>query len=82
MRVGICIDGSEYSNAAIKYAQQHMQLFGKDPIFYLINVITPHSGLIIPEVSAFGAPRHDKRKSSKENKGYLLMRKSSQFMKN
>ena len=68
MRVGICIDGSEYSNAAIKYAQQHMQLFGKDPIFYLINVITPHSGLIIPEVSAFGAPAMTKEEFEREQR--------------
>ncbi len=65
---GICIDGSEYSNAAIKYAQQHMQLFGKDPIFYLINVITPHSGLIIPEVSAFGAPAMTKEEFEREQR--------------
>ncbi len=40
----------------------------KDPIFYLINVITPHSGLIIPEVSAFGAPAMTKEEFEREQR--------------
>ncbi len=67
-KIGICIDGSEYSNAAIKYVQDHLELFGRDPIFYLINVITPYSGLIIPEVSAFGGPAMTKEEFEREQR--------------
>lgn len=55
-KIGICLDGSSYGDAAVKYVEDNIHLFGTDPVIYLINVITPYSGLIIPQISSFGAP--------------------------
>lgn len=67
-QVGICVDGSPFSAAAVDYVQKHLQLFGERPCFHLINVITPHSGILMPQVSAFGAPAMTKEEFEHEQR--------------
>lgn len=56
MQVGVCLDGSEYSQSVMNYIIDNLPLFGKEPTFHLVNVVTPYSGILMPGVSAFGGP--------------------------
>lgn len=56
MNIGICLDGSSYSESVIQYVDHHLSLFGKKPKFFLINAVVAYSGLLLPGTSAFGAP--------------------------
>lgn len=67
-QVGICVDGSPYSVATVDYVQKHLQLFGENPCFHLINVVTPHSGILMPQVSSFGAPAMTKEEFEGEQR--------------
>ncbi len=54
-QAGICIDGSEYSEAAVDYVKNHLPLFGKDPVFHLINVIPSIDPAMAGDTSATGS---------------------------
>ena len=43
-------------------------MFAKDARFHLINVASPQNGLLIPEVSAFGAPALSSEEFEKEQR--------------
>lgn len=44
--VGICVDGSDYSRAAVQYAADHKELFGKNAEYHLIHVSGDYSDLM------------------------------------
>ncbi|MDO4936319.1 MAG: universal stress protein [Sutterellaceae bacterium] len=56
MRVGICVDGSKYGVAAVKYAIRHGELFGENAQFYLINVTSDYAGAIMPDMAGMALP--------------------------
>ena len=66
--VGVCLDGSEYSPAVLTFIKRRLPLFAKDARFHLINVASPQNGLLIPEVSAFGAPALSSEEFEKEQR--------------
>lgn len=66
--IGICIDGSEYSAAVLTFVRRRLPLFSADAKFHLINVAVPQNGLLIPEVSAFGAPAMSSEEFEKEQR--------------
>lgn len=56
MRVGICVDGSKFGVAAVKYAIRHSELFGENAKFYLINVTSDYAGAIMPDMAGMALP--------------------------
>ena len=56
MRVGICVDGSKFGTAAVKYALRHKELFGKGASFYLINVTSDYAGAVMPDMAGMALP--------------------------
>lgn len=56
MRVGVCVDGSKFGVAAVKYAIRHGELFGQGATFYLINVTSDYAGAIMPDMAGMALP--------------------------
>ena len=56
MRVGVCVDGSKYGVAAVKYAIRHGELFGEGATFYIINVTSDYAGAIMPDMAGMALP--------------------------
>ena len=67
-KIGVCVDGSPYSQSALEYVVSHLEVVSKNAEFSLINVITPYSGILMPEVSAFGAPAMTAEEFEKEQR--------------
>lgn len=67
--IGVCLDGSEYSRAVLTFIRRRLPLFAKNARFRLINVATPQNGLLIPEISAFGAPALTAEEFEEEQRG-------------
>ena len=56
MRVGVCVDGSKYGSAAVKYAIRNGDLFGDGAQFYLINVTSDYAGTVMPDMAGMALP--------------------------
>lgn len=56
MRVGIAVDGSEYSMEAVNYVLTHRSLFGEGAEFYLINVASDFTASVIPDMAGMSLP--------------------------
>ena len=52
----------------LTFIKRRLPLFAKDARFHLINVASPQNGLLIPEVSAFGAPALSSEEFEKEQR--------------
>ena len=56
MRVGVCVDGSKFGSAAVKYAIRNPELFGEGAKFYIINVTSDYAGAIMPDMAGMALP--------------------------
>ena len=56
LKVGLCVDGSEFSSAAVQYAMSHKSLFGRTAKYTVLTVSTPYTEAAMPELG-FGLPR-------------------------
>lgn len=56
MRVGVCVDGSKFGSAAVKYAIRNGDLFGDGAEFFLINVTSDYSGTVMPDMAGMALP--------------------------
>ncbi|MFN3565944.1 MAG: universal stress protein [Burkholderiaceae bacterium] len=48
LKVGIAVDGSRYSEAAVRYAIAHRDLFGESPELMLLHVVPDLAAFVIP----------------------------------
>ncbi|MFZ5540153.1 MAG: universal stress protein [Pseudomonadota bacterium] len=48
LRVGIAVDGSKFSEAAVRYAIAHRDLFGESPELMLLHVVPDLAAFVIP----------------------------------
>ena len=48
LEVGIAVDGSKYSDAAVRYAIEHRDLFGESPQIVLLHVVPDLAAFVIP----------------------------------
>lgn len=56
LKVGVAIDGSKYGEAAVNYILANADLFGQDPVFYLINVVSDYTGIVMPDMAGMALP--------------------------
>ncbi len=56
LQVGVAIDGSKYGAAAVKYILENKELFGENPCFYLINVVSDYAGVVMPDMAGMALP--------------------------
>ncbi len=53
-QIGICVDGSAYSVAALHFVEKNLILFGDNPVFHLINVIEEKGSSFVPPLPGVG----------------------------
>lgn len=58
LRMGIAVDGSKFSRAAVKYVLKHRDLFGADPAFTLIHVVPDFAGAVMPDMAGLALPAY------------------------
>lgn len=56
LKVGVAIDGSRYGDTAVSYILQNHDLFGNDPTFYLMNVVSDYAGVVMPDMAGMALP--------------------------
>lgn len=56
LKVGIAVDGSKYGAAAVNYILKNNDLFGNNPIFYLLNVVSDYAGVVMPDMAGMALP--------------------------
>ncbi len=56
LKVGVAVDGSSYGEKAVEYILKNHDLFGKDPVFYLMNVVSDYAGVVMPDMAGMALP--------------------------
>jgi len=56
VKVGIAVDGSPYSMAAVRYVLKDRELFGRNAEFSLIHVASDFASTVYPDVSGMALP--------------------------
>lgn len=56
LRVGVAIDGSKYGEKAVEYILKNHDLFGNNPCFHLINVVSDYAGVVMPDMAGMALP--------------------------
>jgi nucleotide-binding universal stress UspA family protein len=56
LKVGIAVDGSKFGREAVKYVLRHRDLFGQNPQFTVINVVTDFAGAVMPDMAGIALP--------------------------
>lgn len=56
LRVGIAVDGSRLGNEAVKYTLRHAELFGADPSFALLHVVSDYVMPVVGDMSGVSVP--------------------------
>lgn len=56
LKVGIAVDGSKFSQAAVRYVIQHRELFGARPQISLLHVVPDFNGAVMPDMAGIALP--------------------------
>ncbi|MCD8339921.1 MAG: universal stress protein [Burkholderiales bacterium] len=64
--IGICVDGSAYSVAALQFVEKHLPLFGNNPVFHLINVLPERSTSLVSQLPGVGNDDDDTPSEAQE----------------
>lgn len=56
LSVGVAIDGSKYGEAAVDYIMNDKDLFGQNPVYHLINVVSDYAGMVLPDMAGMALP--------------------------
>lgn len=56
LKVGVAIDGSKYGEAAVEHILKNHDIFGDHPTFYLMNVVSDYSGVVMPDMAGMALP--------------------------
>ncbi len=56
LKVGICVDGSDFGKAAVKFVTKHKALFGRAAKYSLLSVTEDYSTVAMPSLG-FGLPK-------------------------
>lgn len=56
LKVGIAVDGSKFSQAAVRYAIRYRDLFGAQPRFALLHAVPDFAGAVMPDMAGIALP--------------------------